>query len=242
MRFARTTHGRERGFALVVVMLTLMLVSALSGGLVLVTSAEPSLAANLRASQQVFYAVEAVLARAIVDLRSAVDWSSVLDGSTASPFADGLPTGLRNLSDGTSIDLDAVVHLANCGRPSPCSSAALNTVSASRPWGNNNPRWRLLAYGWLDDLLGAGATGVPNYVVALVGDDGAENDDDPMRDGFRIGPFPNPGEHMILVRGEAFGPRNAHYAIEIAVQRYSVNELDPLSPRALRLRSWQPLS
>ena len=159
--------------------------------------------------------------------------------TVASTFTDGAPSGTRRLTDGNQIDLNALVNMANCGRRSTCSAAALSAVTTDRPWGHNNPRWRLLAYGWLDALLEAGPQGSPYYVVALIGDDGSENDGDPTRDGFRIGPLPNPGADLVLLRGEAFGPRAAHYEIEAVVERYAVDSSVPTSAKDLRIRAWR---
>lgn len=228
----------ECGLAIVVVMMAMLVVSALGAGLVLITSSESFIAANYRASHEVFYAAEAAVARAILDLRATTDWSSVLDGTSVSAFTDGSPSGTRTLEDGAMVDLDASVNVANCGRTAACTEAAITAVTAARPWGANNPRWRVFAFGWLDDLAGL-STGSPYYVVALVADDGAENDGDPWRDGTQIGGVPNPGANVVMVRGLAFGPRASRSAIEAVVQRYPVDELDPSSPTALRLRSWQ---
>jgi hypothetical protein len=59
------------------------------------------------------------------------------------------------------------------------------------------PRWQLFAYGPLRDFL-PGATDSPFYVVALIAL--AEED---------------PAGRAVSVRGEAFGPRGAHSAIEL---------------------------
>lgn len=232
------TRSGERGVAIVVVMLAMLVVSALGAGLVLITSSESLIAANYRTSHEVFYAAEAAVATAIIDLRAIADWSRVLDGTTISGFTDGSPSGTRLLPDGEAVDLDAIVNMANCRRSSACSETAITAVTTARPWGANNPRWRLFAFGWLDDLVGA-TSGLRYYVVALVADDGAENDGDPWRDGVQISGLPNPGANVLMVRGLAFGPRSSRFAIEVAVHRYAVDELEPLSPTALRLRSWQ---
>ena len=76
---------------------------------------------------------------------------------TRSVFVDGAPSGSRQLRDGRSIDLADATSQAN-GEP--------------RPWGANNPRWQLFAYG---PLGGA-------YVIVWAGDDPAETDGDPGRD------------------------------------------------------------
>ena len=65
------------------------------------------------------------------------------------------------------------------------------------------PRWQLFAYGPVRDLLPAGALESPFYIAALVG--GAAQMED--------------GSLVVTVRGEAFGPRGTHHAIEVTVSR-----------------------
>jgi hypothetical protein len=65
------------------------------------------------------------------------------------------------------------------------------------------PRWQLFAYGPVRDLLPEGALESPFYVAALVG--GAAQTAD--------------GDLLLTIRGEAFGPRGAHHAIETTVSR-----------------------
>ena len=59
------------------------------------------------------------------------------------------------------------------------------------------------------------------YLVLLVGDDPAENDDQPLVDG---GPPvtrepANAGRNMLALRAEAFGPRGAHARVDATLAR-----------------------
>jgi hypothetical protein len=65
------------------------------------------------------------------------------------------------------------------------------------------PRWQLFAYGRVRDLLPTGAIESPFYIVALVGDPVQAAD----------------GSFVVSIRGEAFGPRGAHHAIEVSISR-----------------------
>ena len=47
----------------------------------------------------------------------------------------------------------------------------MNANTSGRPWGANNPRWKLYAYGNLNDMLPTGTINSPYYVVLFVGDD-----------------------------------------------------------------------
>ncbi len=77
-------------------------------------------------------------------------------------------------------------------------------------------------------MLPAGVIASPYYVVMMVGDDPAENDNDPTRDG-----DPNsPGSGIVSVRAESFGPVGAHTVVELTVAR---------GDTAVRTLSWREL-
>lgn len=219
---------KETGVALVICVLAMTLLMALGAALVLSTSTETLIAANFRIAHEGRYAAAAVLERAMADLSTIPDWSRVLDGSATSGFTDGPPSGSRTLADGVTVDLGEVVNLANCGRPAPCTDSQLDAITVERPWGINNPRWRLYAYGELDALLGPGNS-LPRsqYLLVLAADDQAESDGNPLVDGSNPG---NPGSGVIVLRGESFGAKGAHRAYEVTVSR---------SSSGVRILSWR---
>ena len=234
-RFGRTHKSApamnvrtERGMALLVVLLALLLASALGASLVLTTSSETIIAGNFRTSIDMSYVAAAAAERAIAELNGVADWNAVLSGTVRSTFVDGPPGGQRRMADGSTIDLDEVVGLANCGKPRRCTGAEMDAVTSSRPWGVNNPRWQLYAYGWLRDTAPDATVRSSGYVVVLVGDDPAENDGNPLQDGAGEG---NPGAGTIAVRAEARGPRGARKGVELTFGR-------PAGPRLL---SWREL-
>lgn len=210
--------GSESGVALVVAVMATALVAGVVAALVIVTSADVFIAANVGAANEAAYAAEAVFERSLAEVRDAPDLDVILAGS-ASSFRDGAPSGLRTLPDGSHIDLAQVLSQASCHKLTNCSTADLDAVRQDRPWGAMNPRWRLHGYGSLDPAVGGIRTGLPVYVVAMVADDPAETDGDPLRDGVQVGPDPNPGAGVLLIRGEAFGRRSAHRAVEATVVR-----------------------
>ena len=159
--------------AMIVVVLGTVLLSALGASLVMVTSSEAMAANNFRRAQESLYAADAALERALDDVRSASSWDLLIDGSLQSSFIDGLPSGTRTLTDGSTIDLGRWLNLLNCRKPTPCSAADLSTVSAERPWGSNNPVWRLFAYGPLRALLGSDAVDSSYYGLVVVADNPA---------------------------------------------------------------------
>ena len=228
---------REDGVAIVIVLMAITLCVALGLAVALTTGTEVAVAASYRNGAEVRHAADAGLELAIADLSTVPNWNSVLDGSTRSGFADGPPSGIRRLADGTAIDLGQLINMADCEKPAPCSLADLDAVTAYRPWGANNPRWQLYAYGRLADTA-PGTVNSQCYLVVLVGDDQAENDGDSTRDGASTH---NPGSGALALRAEAFGPGGVHEAVESTVVRAG----DPAAPsalgRALRVLSWREL-
>ena len=137
------------------------------------------------------------------------DWSTVLQGATRSAFIDGAAGGVRWPPGGNTLDLDEVLNMADCGKACPCSAADMDAVTEDRPWGVNNPRWQLYAYGAVESLLPTGSIHSPFYVVVMVGDDGADADGDPTKD----------ANGIVLMRADAFGPGNARRGLVSAVAR-----------------------
>jgi hypothetical protein len=217
----------ERGSALVVVLMAVLLVSALSSALVLLATGETLAAVNERTARATLYAAESGVELAMPDLMCLADWDAVLAGAQKSAWVDGPPAGSRVLDDGRTIELDRIINLSNCGLPEGCSEASLDAVTERRPWGPNNPRWKLFAHGRID--VGA-------YVVVLVADDPSENDGDPARDGRPPG---NPGAGVISLRGEGFGPAGAHRIVEATVARPPGRAAAGPGAAALRVLSWQ---
>ena len=211
--------GNERGVALVVTLMAMLLLSAIGAALVVVTGADVQIAANAGAAVEAFFAADAALERTAAELRSVPDFTAVLSGAAASAFAEGLPSGERVLPDGSRIDLAEVVNLANCQKRAECLEADLNASIRERPWGPRNPRWRLFSYGPLRGRAGTTQTTSPLYVVSMVADDPSETDADPWRDGIPPGAAMNPGAGVLLVRAEAFGRRGAHRVVEGSIVR-----------------------
>jgi hypothetical protein len=120
------------------------------------------------------------------------------------------------MAGGLAVDLSQLVTLANCRKPTACSGAEMDAVTDDRPWGVNNPRWQLYAYGELRTVVPDPTMDSPFYVVVFVGDDPSENDNDPLDDG---GGENNPGAGVLVLRAQAFGPRSAHKTIELTIAR-----------------------
>lgn len=205
----------SRGFILVAALLATLLLSVLGAGFALVTSMEATIAENFRDSQDALRACEAAVERALPDLDAAGSWTPVLNGTVRAAFADGVPSGVRTLSDGSRVDLTQVVTLANCRKTTVCNGADMDAVTADRPWGANNPRWQLFLYGPLSAMADQYLIQSPYYVIVLVGDDPSETDNDPSRDGST----PAAGGGLVVLRALVFGPRGSRKSIEVTVAR-----------------------
>ena len=209
--------------ALVSVLVALLILSAIGAGLVIVSSADSLIAANVGAASETFYAANAAFERTMGELRTAADLSSLLNGSTLSVFRDGAAGGVRQLADGTRVNLTQATALANCSRLTGCSESDMNTSGRDRPWGTRNPRWRLFSYGPFTGTTSGSVTSWPTYVVTFLADDPMETDSDPQHDGVQAGTLPNPGAGIIFIRAEAYGRRRARRVVEGAVLRRDVS-------------------
>lgn len=196
----------DRGSALLIAIMAAALLSALGLGLSLITNTEMLIASSYATGQELAYAAEAGLEIAEQELRSVPDWNLVLEGAVRSGWVDGLAASPRVLEDGSVLKLDEATNLANCGQPASCSDSEMDAVAELRPWGINNPRWRLFAHSPMNR----------GYVAVWVADDAAENDGNPVLDGTTAA---NPGTGVIAVRSEAYGAGGGHKVVEATVRR-----------------------
>jgi hypothetical protein len=182
--------------------------SALGVSLSLVVNTETRIAGNFAASREVMYAADGALEIAAQELLAVGDWDHVFAAGALSTFIDGDPGGQRPLGDGRFVSLPGATDLAN---------------NEPRPWGANNPRWRLFAFGRLSPAA---------YVVVWTADDPAENDGDPARDGTSEA---NPGTGILALRAEAFGRDGAHSVVEATLRR----SVDASGGPVIEMLSWQ---
>ncbi|HKE88664.1 MAG TPA: PilX N-terminal domain-containing pilus assembly protein [Vicinamibacterales bacterium] len=206
----------EHGLALVVVLLSMSLICALSLALTLLASTEMRIAAHHRWSAETFFAADAAVERAILDLSRAGDWTGVLNGAFVSTFVDG-PPGVRILTDGSRLDLSEATDTLNCGHAS-CSSDELIANTVERPWGANNPIWRLYAHAPLSALSLSGSIDSRVYLMVWVADDPLETDADPLVDGDESH-GPNPGRGVLQLRAQAYGTAGSVQTIEVTLHR-----------------------
>ncbi len=230
---AARLRSDEHGSVLITVLLATMLMLALGTMLALTTATETAVAAHHRDAVEGLHAADAALSWATHDLAVAADWDAVLRGAAVSSLSDGV-AGPRRLADGTSVDLAALTNELRCGNPASCSAAAMDAVSAFRPWGRNNPRWQLYVHGPAARIPGVDSRA---YVVVWVADDPAETDADPLTDGGapardEVGIGGNPGRGTLSLIAHAYGPGAARRVIEASLSR-------PQDRSGLRLLGWR---
>jgi Tfp pilus assembly protein PilX len=223
--------GTERGIALIVALMAMMLLTALGMALMLTTTTETMIAANYRDGIEGMYAADAGIERTMQDLLTVPDWNNVLasdDGVQAHLMSGFAGDSLAPvLGDGRTLDLRKATASVNCPQVSPtptsCTDGQMNASTAERPWGTNNPRWRIYAHGPVSDFLPTATINSPFYIVVWVADDPSETDSNPSKDGASAA---NPGSGVIQLRAEAFGPGGAHRVIEVTLARTDNTEIE----------------
>ena len=201
----------ERGSALVLALTATAVVLALASALTLIAVSESAVSASFVRGSQAAYLAEAAVVRATTELDALTDWSAVLTGLASSSLSDGAADGVRD-AGGVVVDLTA-------------QTAALNRSAALRPFGANNPQWRLFVWGPAEWLAGADVAG---YVAVWVADDPDEQDGEPLMDGGK-----DPGRGVLLLTACAFGPGGVRRMVEVAVSRQA--------PLPTRLLVWRPV-
>jgi hypothetical protein len=119
--------------------------------------------------------------------------------------------------------------MLDCGKTTVCNDGDLNVVTEERPWGMNNPRWKLYAYGPVTAMLPTDTINSNDYVVVWIADDPSETDNNPQKDGdtpVNGQPTPNPGLGVLAMHAEAYGPFGAKRTIEVTMARTDTTEIE----------------
>lgn len=227
----------ERGIALIMVILVTTFLSALGIGLMLAIFMDRLASGNLSGSVAMLFAADAGIELAARDLALVTNWNDVLAGSEQGSFTDGAAAGVRAIPGGGVVDLTAATNHLNCGRATTCTTAQMNANSRERPWGANNPRWQLYAFGPMDqlaDLMRPAAC----YLIVWIADDAREADGNPAVDASGSA---EPGHGIVRVRAEAYGVAGSRRAIEAELSRVCPDgPAQPCLP-GIRVQSWQEL-
>lgn len=222
-RRVRARLADEQGVALIVSLMTMFLLTALGVAMILTTMTETKIAGNYRDGSEALYAADAGVERVIQDLLTVPNWNTILNGTTTSSFIDGDPGGERLLDSGLRLDLTEATNLMNCGKVAGCAGGDMDAYTNDRPWGPNNPRWQLYAYGPMKDMLPFESINSTTYVVVWVADDPSENDDLPLQDGTLA---TNPGRGVIAMVAKAYGPGGVERIIEVTLARTDTTEIE----------------
>ena len=225
---------RDDGIAMIVALMAMMLMMALGMTLMLTTTTESKIAYNYNGGTEALYAADSAVERVMDDILTVPDWNEILNGNVRSAFVDGAPTGVRTLPDGSKLDLDKATSMLDCGKASGCSDADLNVSTDERPWGMNNPRWKLYAYGPMTSMLPTVTINSSDYVVVWIADDPSETDNDPTKDGAPgqncgnqdTSCSSNPGLGVMAMHAESFGPGGTHRVIEVTLARTDTTEIE----------------
>jgi len=191
---------------------------------------------NMAGSVAMLYAADAGIEMAAHDLALTPQWNAVLTAAQRSSFTDGAPGGVRALPGEGTIDLTAATNVLNCGRPTSCTAAQMSANSRARPWGANNPRWQLYAYGPMGSLTQL-IRPAPCYLVVWIADDEREQDGDPGADAMTAS---DPGHGIVRVRAEVFGRAGSRRAVEAELARMCVSGAEDCI-EGIRVQSWQEL-
>src|SRR5215211_2792851 len=163
-----SSRTNERGAALVVVLMATMLLSALGLALVMTTTTETKITGNYTYSQEAMYTADGAIERTVQDVLTVPDWNDMLSGAQRSAFVDGAASGTRTLPNGAVIDLGEATNMINCAKLTTCSTTEMDTSTEDRPWGANNPRYQLFAYGPSNQFIETGTLNSPFYVIVWV--------------------------------------------------------------------------
>ena len=206
----RQANERERGVALLHVVLFLAMVTAAAGGAAAMARIEVYVSQFQRGERDAAYAAHAMIAATLQELDRAANWDSVLAGGARAAFADGPSTVPRQIPGG--------------GTVSVCCGAGSMTARARAA---NGVMWE--PYGWqsLAALLTV-SDATRQYVVSWVADDPGDNDGNTVAD----------SNDRIAVRAEAGSPLGTRKAYELLVERAAQDPASGARPPGLRILSW----
>ena len=227
----------QRGIALLLVVVITTFLSALGIGVMMAVFMDRLAAGNLAGSVAMLYAADSGIQIAARDLARVDQWNTVLSGAARGAFTDGGPAGVRAVPGGGDIDLSVATNMLNCGKASACTAAQMNANSRERPWGANNPRWTLYAYGPMSQLAPL-VRPAPCYLVVWIADDQREQDDNPAAD---AAGGDEPGHGIVRVHAEAFGAAGSHRVVEAELARICPGGEGEACLPGIRVQSWQEL-
>ncbi|HXW07071.1 MAG TPA: PilX N-terminal domain-containing pilus assembly protein [Vicinamibacterales bacterium] len=209
MNRQRTRLADERGTALIIALMAMLLLTALGAAVVMVGNTETMIANNYRNGQEALYAADAAVERVVQDLLMVPRWNDILGGSVTSSYIDG-DMGAKTLPAGGTLNL------------ATATAQLQSETNLIAQWGANNPQWRLFAWGPLSDMLPNTRIDSPMYMAVWVADDPADGPSPGVIDG-------NPTADVngtLTLHAEAYGPGGTRKVIEVTVARTSGTEIE----------------
>jgi PilX N-terminal len=210
----RARLADERGAALIIALMAMMLLTALGAAVVMVSNTETHIAGNYRNSQEALYAADAGVERVVQDLLLIPRWNDILAGTAQSGFVDGAMTSAKTLPGGG--------HLTLCCGPNTATAQLQSETDTENLWGANNPQWKLFAWGPLQDMLPNSQIDSPMYLAVWAADDPADGPDIYNADG---NPLVDTNGTLTL-HAEAVGPSGTRKVVEVTVARTSSTEIE----------------
>jgi hypothetical protein len=214
LKRSRARLADERGAALIIALMAMMLLTALGAAVVMVSNTETHIAGNYRNSQEALYAADAGVERAVQDLLLIPRWNDILAGTAQSGFVDGTMTSTKTLPGGG--------HITLCCGPNTATAQLQSETDTANLWGANNPQWKLFAWGPLQDMLPNSQIDSPMYLAVWVADDPADGPDIQNADG---NPLVDTNGTLTL-HAEAIGPSGTRKVVEVTVARTSSTEIE----------------
>ena len=214
MNRSRARLADERGAALIIALMAMMLLTALGAAVVMVSNTETRIAGNYRNSQEALYAADAGVERVVQDLLLIPRWNDILAGTAQSGFVDGTMTSAKTLPGGG--------HMTLCCGTNTATAQLQSETDTANLWGANNPQWKLFAWGPLQDMLPNSQIDSPMYLAVWVADDPADGPDIQNADG---NPLVDTNGTLTL-HAEAVGPGGTRKVVEVTVARTSSTEIE----------------
>jgi hypothetical protein len=209
----RSRLSTERGSALIIALMSVMLLTALGAAVVMVSNTETMISGNYRNSQEALYAADAGVERIVQDLLMIPRWNDILNSAngvagTRSAFIDGDATARKTLPAGGG-------QMTLCCDANTATGQLQAATTALNQWGANSPQWKLFAHAPLSSVL-PGEIDSPMYVAIWIADDPAEIDGNPLAD----------GNGTLMIHAEALGPSGTRKVIEVTIARTSSTEIE----------------
>ena len=206
----------QRGVAVVIALLMALLISAIAGALVMLTTTETLISTSFRQSDEAAYGAEAALERGLHDLATMPSWSPAL---TASPA-----NATSSFNDGESRPVAPDGRVLDLARLTAARQRESDEHYRSAVFGADTPQWRLFAHDFVRGLLSGPGLDIPLYLVVWVADDESDGDGNPEID----------SNGQILIYAIALGAGGARHSVQARVGRAEAGQIRLLAWRNAR--------